>query len=201
MRYTDVEDGIFALYKKIQFYRFLITVGLTLTVLSVFSGLAATAMLFSGAFDLSSQIQNIQSFDQLTPEVWGQLQILAEREQILTYGVIFTGLLTFVVGILIPSLVITKLVRTLKKLENQLRDTIREAVHDFTHTIQEYGSEPFVNANYWVEVVLIVLQYFARSSRHPSLLLAVDLVDLTRLEMAIARQKQAEAKPEGSPES
>lgn len=191
MRYMDIEYGIFRIWRRIQLYRLLITICIFITILSVFCGLAAAYFLFQGAFDLSARIQEIQSFNQLTPELWNELQSLAAREQTLTYGLIGASLLTIAVGFIFPALMLRKLIKSLRNLEMQLRESIRSAVHDFTHSLEQYGDEPFQNANYWVEAVMIAIQFFARSSHNPSLLLVSDLLELTREEMAYAKAKNA----------
>lgn len=157
------------------------------TLLCIISGIVATYFLYQGAFDLSAQILALKNFDQVTPEIWAQLQALAHRESQLTRGLILVAISTFLLGIVIPALLLRKLINTLRSLENQLRESIRTAIHDMTHTLERYGDEPFINARYWAEVAMIALQFFARGSRNPSLMLAVDLLELTRQEMALAK--------------
>lgn len=188
MVYTSIELGIFSIWRKIRFYRRLILFTCLISAVSILSGIVTAGLLYQGAFDLSTTMLQQPQFESLTADQWQTLQTMAQRESSLTQGLIAISILSFLFGFVIPVFVLGKLIGALRHLEANLRETLKELVKDMTETLEKYGDEPFANARYWTEVSMILLQFMARESRHPSLILASDLVQLTREEMKLVKK-------------
>lgn len=183
-----LEYGLFTLWRKIQFYRVLIISCLCLSALTVTSGFVAAYFLYDGAFQLSYQIAAVGEFSDVTAANWEVISQQARREGQLVNGLIFIAVATLLFGIVIPGLVFHKLISTLKELERQLRETLRDMAKSFSSTLDQYGETPFVNAQYWAEIAMIALEFVGRDSRNPSLMLMADLSGLTRAEMGKIRR-------------
>jgi hypothetical protein len=112
-----------------------------------------------------------------------QIVQLAHREHQLTRAVIWLAAITLIFGVAIPMIAIALILKALRVAQRTLTTAAKEIVQDWSTALNRYGEEPFKNAQFWVEAVLILTEQFGSQSRHPAAVLGAELSHLVRHEL------------------
>lgn len=108
---------------------------------------------------------------------------MAHRETALRSALLWILGLTLFFGVIVPMFVLGLLMKALRTAQNALTTTAKEIVHDWSVALNRYGEEPFKNAHFWVEAMLIITEQLGEQSRHPAAQLSAELSHLVRSEL------------------
>jgi len=108
---------------------------------------------------------------------------LAQRESALVKAVIWIGALTLVFGVAIPLIIFSLTLKALRQGRKALTKAAQDIVADWSKTLSRYGEDPFRNAHFWIEALLILTEQIGAQSRHPAALLSAELSHLVRHEL------------------
>jgi cell division protein FtsX len=116
---------------------------------------------------------------------------LAQREDRMTSAVLWIMALTLVFGVALPLILFSLILNSLRRAQKALAETAKEIVQDWSRSLSRYGDDPFKNAHFWIEAILIVSEQVGQQSRHPAAQLSAELSHLVREELHKAKNKAA----------
>jgi hypothetical protein len=142
------------------------------------SPLVYSAESFNKLQTLSTKLTELKATE--LKAIQGRLESYSRHSRLM----VVTGLATLLFGILLPHFILYLLARGLNKVRVELQNSAYEFIAKWNETRSSFGEEAFKNAEFWLQILLLIGEQSSRLSRHPAFQFSGELAHLIRAELA-----------------
>jgi hypothetical protein len=106
-----------------------------------------------------------------------------------TKEMIFLGIITLIIGIVLPILVFAFLTKNILKAKQGFEEKLSAWLAQILKKVPVDAQKPWMSPVLWLEVVLAGFEIFAPQSRHPIILILKDFIPVVRAEYSKAKSE------------
>lgn len=139
--------------------------------------------LLSATENPSQFISTREQIENIKKQMLHNLKLQIESSNNSTQLLIVIGLLTLIFGLILPSMIFYLMSRGLNKIRLEIQKSAIEFIKDWGKIRDQFGNDAFKNAEFWLQIILLLGSFSGRMSSHPLAQISSEFAHLIRLEL------------------